>query len=233
MLIIGYYDELMYKFYSNRVIIRRYYSCINIMKPNNKQNDDVLLSIRSKNEPNHIDDVKPSILHQCSNYIVINKPHDIRMDGHFNVTIQKLLLQWIPESTLDSIKWVHQLDYATSGVLCIARNKDAAAIASSSFANRCTEKQYIAILQGRLILDNWPLMSHRLQINEQDDSLDSIVDKKERKKIPTDDNNIKAQWQHDVMNQNLLLSYNAFQTMLKNKGTTLIGFTNETIDEQR
>jgi len=86
------------------------------------------------------------------------------MDGDFNVTIQKLLLKWIPESTLDSIKWVHQLDYATSGVLCIARNKDSAAIANSSFANRCTNKQYIAILQGRLLLDQWPLMKQRYLI---------------------------------------------------------------------
>ena len=133
------------------------------MKPNNKQissssSSSSSLSIRSLNEPNDIEKIKPNILHQCSNYIVINKPHDIRMDGDFNVTIQKLLLKWIPESTLDSIKWVHQLDYATSGVLCIARNKDSAAIANSSFANRCTNKQSIAILQGRLLLDQWPLM---------------------------------------------------------------------------
>jgi 23S rRNA-/tRNA-specific pseudouridylate synthase len=155
------------------------------------------------------------------------------MDGDFNVTIQKLLLQWIPDSTLDCIKWVHQLDYATSGVLCVARNKDAAAIASSSFANRCTNKQYIAILQGRLILDNWPLMTHRLQINEQEDSLDITIDTKKKRKIPADENNIKVQWQRDIMNQNLISNYNAFQTILKNKGTTLNGFTNEKVDEQR
>ena len=119
------------------------------------------LSIRSLNEPNDINNVKSNILHQCCNYIVINKPHDVRMDGDFDVTIQKLLLKWIPESTLDNLKWVHQLDYATSGVLLIARNKDSAAIANSSFTNRCTNKQYIAILQGRLLLDQWPLMEQR------------------------------------------------------------------------
>jgi hypothetical protein len=47
----------------------------------------------------------------------------------------------------------------------IARNKDSAAIASSSFSNRCAKKQYLAILQGKLVLDNWPLFKNRLNFN--------------------------------------------------------------------
>lgn len=134
---------------------------IDTMKPNSSSILPLTSSLRSRNEPNEINDVKPNILHQCDNYIVINKPHDIRMDGDFNVTIQKLLLKWIPNSSLENVKWVHQLDYATSGVLCVARNKDSAAIASSAFATRSTFKQYIAVLQGRLVLDKWPLRTQR------------------------------------------------------------------------
>ena len=29
-----------------------------------------------------------------NNFIVLNKPHDLRMDGDFELTVQKLLLQW-------------------------------------------------------------------------------------------------------------------------------------------
>ena len=41
------------------------------------------------------------------------------MNGDFNVTVEKLLLKWLPGITIASMKWIHQLDYATSGVLCI------------------------------------------------------------------------------------------------------------------
>ena len=44
----------------------------------------------------------------------------------------------------------HQLDYATSGVLLMARSKQAAAKACGAFADRTTEKTYLAILHGHL-----------------------------------------------------------------------------------
>ena len=215
-----------------RIIINnnRLYDNIMIPSTSSKQinNETSLsLSIRSKNEPKDIQLIKSTLIHQCANYIVINKPHDIRMDGDFDVTIQKLLLNWIPNSTLDNIKWVHQLDYATSGVLCIARNKDSAAIASSSFSNRCAKKQYLAILQGKLVLDYWPLFKNRLNFNEK---LDILEMNKEKDKITNKTNNnnnnntMSNNWQRDIMNQNLIKSFEAFQTLLNNKKDILNSF---------
>ena len=42
---------------------------------------------------------KDHLLHVDANYILVSKPADVRMDGSFDVTLQKLLLQWIPDST--------------------------------------------------------------------------------------------------------------------------------------
>lgn len=97
------------------------------------------------------------VILKTSNFIVINKPFDVRMNGDFSVTVEKLLVHWFPNTTTKSFKFVHELDYATSGAVCIALNKDAAAIASSSFANRLTHKTYLAVLQGHLDISKWPL----------------------------------------------------------------------------
>lgn len=46
----------------------------------------------------------------------------------------------------DPFRTVHQLDYATSGVLLLAKNKRAAGMACRSFMNRKTCKQYLAVV---------------------------------------------------------------------------------------
>jgi 23S rRNA-/tRNA-specific pseudouridylate synthase len=173
------------------------------MQPNKSQEDiDIILNlpnnILSKRVcPKHIEDVTKSILFQSENYIVINKPYDVRMDGDFSVTIEKLLLSWLKDDniSLDSIKFVHQLDYATSGCLCIGKNKDAAAIASQSFENRVTEKEYLAILQGKLEPNNYPLLNKRpkeISYNKKpknNDNFNKWNEKNKRSKLNQNNNN--------------------------------------------
>ena len=55
------------------------------------------------------------ILYRNDHYIAINKPHDVRMDGDFDETIEKLLISTISDTTKSNFKWIHQLDFATSG----------------------------------------------------------------------------------------------------------------------
>lgn len=92
-------------------------------------------------------------------YAVISKPADVRMDGEFTVTVEKLLLSWQlpPIQSSANIKWVHQLDYATSGCLCVALHRKSAAAASLAFAQRDVRKQYLALVYGHLDLGHWPL----------------------------------------------------------------------------
>jgi 23S rRNA-/tRNA-specific pseudouridylate synthase len=97
---------------------------VHIIRPNTSDSD-LEDSRRRKCCPKCLEDVKPSVIYHSDSFVVINKPCDVRMDGNFEVTVEKLVSLWTsrPES---SLKWVHQLDYSTSGVLCIALNKLAA-----------------------------------------------------------------------------------------------------------
>ena len=55
-------------------------------------------------------------------------------------------------SKIEDVKlhFVHQLDYATSGVLCIALNSEAAAKGSCLFSQRRVKKKYVAIVNGHV-----------------------------------------------------------------------------------
>lgn len=88
---------------------------------------------------------------------MIDKPHNVRMNGDFPVTVEKLVSSWLSLDPI-ALKWVHQLDHATSGTLCIALNKRAAAIASRSFVLRQVKKEYLAVLEGHLQMSSFPIL---------------------------------------------------------------------------
>lgn len=48
------------------------------------------------------------------------------------------------------LHFVQRLDYATSGVLCIAKNKTSAAKAGKMFEKRYSKKYYLAVLRGHV-----------------------------------------------------------------------------------
>ncbi|KAG6463936.1 hypothetical protein O3G_MSEX014163 [Manduca sexta] len=62
-----------------------------------------------------------------------------------------------PDSHLSTsfqpLHFVQRLDYATSGVLCIAKNKSAAGRAGKLFEKRLTKKYYLAVVRGHVELD--------------------------------------------------------------------------------
>jgi len=86
------------------------------------------------------------ILYKSPDYVIVNKPYDVRIDGEHKDTVEKLLQKEFPENK--KFWWIHQLDYATSGVLCVGLNKKATAKAASLFQERKTEKTYLALLHG-------------------------------------------------------------------------------------
>ena len=45
----------------------------------------------------------------------IPKPADVRMDGRFDVTVEKLIKHWCPTLKEKDLKWVHQLDFGEPG----------------------------------------------------------------------------------------------------------------------
>ena len=82
------------------------------------------------------------------------KLRDANVGSEYNKTRHLALLHLIaPLATHaqmkdDPIRLVHQLDYATSGVLLMAKSKKAAGSANRAFADRLTDKQYVAVVSN-------------------------------------------------------------------------------------
>jgi len=122
---------------------------------------------------------KTIMLDQNADFLAINKPPDVRMDGPYACTVLKLLVYLFPPSQFREneeklAEWAssvhlhadaavdddyvtprpcHQLDYATSGVLWVARSAESAAKAQRALEGRKVAKDYLAIVHGKLTFD--------------------------------------------------------------------------------
>lgn len=140
------------------------------------------------------------ILHNDKDFLVIDKPPDLRMDGPYPATVHKLVTYWFPPPSLTKsilehssdtdltqskhrhlllekisklsktsdvpdniIRTTHQLDYATSGVLLMAKSREAASIACRAFADRMTRKEYLAVVYHN-IERNFPVLTKEQEI---------------------------------------------------------------------
>jgi 23S rRNA-/tRNA-specific pseudouridylate synthase len=95
----------------------------------------------------HID--KLEVLYEDTDYVIINKPYNMMIDGTNDQTVQKLLAKQYPN--VPKFYFVHQLDYATSGVLCLATNSKACGHAGILFCKRLVRKCYVALVRGHII----------------------------------------------------------------------------------
>ncbi|XP_068627330.1 RNA pseudouridylate synthase domain-containing protein 1-like [Battus philenor] len=94
-------------------------------------------------------------LYESDDYIVVNKPYDMYINS--DDENEKNTVAWHIAShdchlakSNRPLHFVQRLDYSTSGVLCIALNKKAAAGAGKLFEKRLTKKYYLAIVRGHL-----------------------------------------------------------------------------------
>lgn len=173
-----------------------------------------------------IEAVPRSIISLDTNYCLINKPSHVRMSGNFSITVEKLLQHWISGLEVKDMKWIHQLDYATSGILCVGLNRKAAGLASCSFASRVVKKQYLAVLQGHLDINAYPLLDAVEPFVEGDvdggdeESTSSLTKRKTpstplqpsqptkpKPPVPVEG---EVTWQTEIMEANLKVCYEAF-----------------------
>ncbi|KFQ12542.1 RNA pseudouridylate synthase domain-containing protein 1, partial [Leptosomus discolor] len=112
-------------------------------------------------EPGTIDNL--SILYQSSDFIVVNKHWDIRIDSKMwyeTLTLQSQLKHRFPEladpDTYYGFRFCHQLDFSTSGALCVALNKAAAGSAYKCFKDRLVTKAYLALVKSQIPLLDLP-----------------------------------------------------------------------------
>jgi 23S rRNA-/tRNA-specific pseudouridylate synthase len=194
----------------------------NLIRPNRNQKDLVKESQIFRATKTTLSEFTPKILYHSPNYCIINKPYDVRMDGDFAVTVDKLVAQWLQTQT-DKLKWIHQLDFATSGVLAIGLNREATAAASSAFYHRLPEKTYLAVLQGHLSYDNWPecqepfnkmdFIDHTHRKRNKRKMKDLWKENKENKQL--DETN---GWQNEIMQHNLRLCLSALEEIKETEG---------------
>ncbi|XP_069680710.1 RNA pseudouridylate synthase domain-containing protein 1-like [Periplaneta americana] len=97
------------------------------------------------------------IIYKSQNFLVINKRHDIVInsdDPSVKISLQIQLKELFPDLVNPNLQhdfyFVHRLDYATSGVICIALHKKACAAATQAFSERKTKKYYLALLRGHV-----------------------------------------------------------------------------------
>jgi 23S rRNA-/tRNA-specific pseudouridylate synthase len=88
-------------------------------------------------------------LFQNDAFIVVNKPHDVHMDGTAPLTVIQHLTSQYPQYA-GRLRPCHQLDYATSGVMLYAVTGAAASAACVAFEDRATDKHYLAITHGHM-----------------------------------------------------------------------------------
>jgi 23S rRNA-/tRNA-specific pseudouridylate synthase len=120
-----------------------------------------------------------SILYQTSDFLVINKRFDLKVNSNDpvdTVTVATLLGAFHP-SLVDvhaehGFRFVHRLDYATSGCLCIALTKKGARWGNTAFAKRYVMKHYLALVRGLLDPDSQTSLTISLPIGHDS----SIVD---------------------------------------------------------
>nr|KAF6490889.1 RNA pseudouridine synthase domain containing 1 [Molossus molossus] len=103
-------------------------------------------------EPGSVENL--SIVYQSRDFLVVNKHWDVRIDSKMwreTLTLQKQLRHRFPEladpDTYYGFRFCHQLDFSTSGALCVALNKAAAGSAYKCFKERRVTKAYLALVR--------------------------------------------------------------------------------------
>ena len=128
----------------------------------------------SREEDQKVESGALEVIYLDSDFCIVNKPCDVRMDGEgFEVTVQSLVAEYLEKigRSIQIIRFAHRLDYATSGCLCVALNKKAAGQAGTPtsvlfsrpprpipparragdlFASRAAQKQYLALAYGHV-----------------------------------------------------------------------------------
>ncbi|CAN0043690.1 unnamed protein product, partial [Phaeothamnion confervicola] len=99
------------------------------------------------------------VLHNSAQYIVLNKPFDTRLnfpgkpgsaDGGPAFPEERTVAGEVARlcAEMDVMRFCHQLDYATSGILVTAKSQEAAGKCAALFRKRTAEKTYTAVVFG-------------------------------------------------------------------------------------
>lgn len=107
------------------------------------------------------DDIEVEILHEDARLIVVNKPSGLVVHpapGHPDGTLVNALLSRMPSGAFEGEYVrpgiVHRLDRETSGVMVVARDRDALTALAAQFAERSIGRSYQALVHGPGLADS-------------------------------------------------------------------------------
>ncbi|CAG9577455.1 unnamed protein product [Danaus chrysippus] len=94
-------------------------------------------------------------LYESDDFLIVNKPYDMYINSDDENEKNTLVCQIASHdshlsTSANPLRFVQRLDFATSGVICIAKSKTAAAQAGKLFEKRLTKKYYVAIVRKHL-----------------------------------------------------------------------------------
>jgi 23S rRNA pseudouridine1911/1915/1917 synthase len=103
--------------------------------------------------------VKPKTIFEDDSLLVLDKPTGWITNDALTTKDQPVLQTWVRENFDYPIKGdreyrdgiVHRLDKETSGILLVAKTKEAFEDLQSQFKDRVIEKSYIALVHGQLV----------------------------------------------------------------------------------
>jgi len=96
-------------------------------------------------------DSKIEIIYQDETIVVINKPPGLSVtkDRSSEVYLQNLLERQLAAKLTEKLRLVHRLDKETSGVIILAKTKQAQRQFTEYFEKRLVKKTYLALVRGR------------------------------------------------------------------------------------
>lgn len=100
----------------------------------------------SKQTPNFEAFSKSNVIFEDAYFLAIEKPSGIPVQPTLTDAVHHVL-EWVKPwvKSAASLTLLHRLDTGTSGVLLLAKTKEAAGVGSQLFANRKIKKEYLAI----------------------------------------------------------------------------------------
>jgi 23S rRNA pseudouridine1911/1915/1917 synthase len=114
--------------------------------------DEVAVLTEKKIEPDVSFDYR--VVYEDAALFIIDKPANLPVHPagryFFNTLLTHLKTQGHKTALKADVEWflVHRIDKETSGVLCLCKEKEAGANLTAQFAERRTEKTYLAIARG-------------------------------------------------------------------------------------
>lgn len=100
------------------------------------------------------------LLRHPKGLVVVQKPAGMYMDIQAGNLLDKLR-HALGKRDDEFLAFCHQLDFATSGLICFAESSTAASKISTAFMNKQVVKKYAALLEGHLSADetafDWPI----------------------------------------------------------------------------